>query len=210
MGRLRSQVGLEVADNGSFAHPGPDPKPATYRPFRGGAAGLNRNLASSHSASRTLPRALRGNRYTHRLVRIFSNAALLAPATMIREGSPPSGAVLFCAYRAPTFRMGREDIPRDAPLAPSSGESACVGGYRARQGSPAHHWRLIESLAYTLGLTPGQIKELWGYRKKRGLSVWERAGVVAPSEAEAALSAAWRLRAGLASWLAAEHPDLAP
>jgi len=80
--------------------------------------------------------------------------------------------------------------------------------YRVRQGSPAHHWRLIESLEYTLGLTPAQVKELQDYRKKRSLSVYERAGVVTSTEADAALAAARRLRERLAAWLAAEHPDL--
>lgn len=85
-----------------------------------------------------------------------------------------------------------------------------ASGYRTRHGSLAHHWRLIESLEYTLGLTPGQVKELQDYRKKRSLSVYERAGVVAPGEADAALAAARRLRDRLSAWLAAEHPDLLP
>ncbi len=83
-----------------------------------------------------------------------------------------------------------------------------ASGYRVRHGSPAHHWRLIESLEYTLGLTPGQVKELQDYRKKRSLSVYERAGIVTSTEAEAALTAARRLRDQLSAWLAAEHPDL--
>lgn len=65
-----------------------------------------------------------------------------------------------------------------------------ASGYRVRQGSLAHHWRLIESLEYTLGLSPAQVKELQDYRKKRSLSVYERAGVVTPGEAAAALAAA--------------------
>jgi hypothetical protein len=68
-----------------------------------------------------------------------------------------------------------------------------ASGYRVRQGSLAHHWRLIESLEYTLGLTPGQVKELQDYRKKRRLSVYERAGVVTPGEAAAAEAAAKEL-----------------
>jgi hypothetical protein len=43
-----------------------------------------------------------------------------------------------------------------------------ASGYRARQGSPAHHWRLIESLEHTLELTLGQVKEqaALGYGKR--------------------------------------------
>jgi hypothetical protein len=85
-----------------------------------------------------------------------------------------------------------------------------ASGYRVRRGSLAHHWRLIESLEYTLALTPGQVKELQDYRKKRSLSVYERAGVVTSTEADAALAAARRVRDLLPAWLAAEHPDLLP
>jgi hypothetical protein len=82
-----------------------------------------------------------------------------------------------------------------------------ASGYRVRHGSLAHHWRLIESLEYTLGLTPAQVKELQDYRKKRSLSVYERAGIVTSTEAEAALAAARRLRDQLSAWLTAEHPE---
>jgi hypothetical protein len=67
---------------------------------------------------------------------------------------------------------------------------------------------LIESLECTLGLTPGQIKELQDYRKKRNLSVYERAGIVTSTEAQAALAAARGLRDRLSAWLASEHPGL--
>ena len=83
-----------------------------------------------------------------------------------------------------------------------------ASGYRVRRGSLAHHWRLIESLQYTLGLTAGQLKELQDYRKKRSLSVYEHAGIVTSTEADAALTAARRLRERLVAWLAAEHPKL--
>lgn len=85
-----------------------------------------------------------------------------------------------------------------------------AAGYRVRQGSMAHHWRLIESLEYMLGITAGQVKELQDYRKKRSLSVYQRAGIVTSTEADHALDAAHHLRDRVAEWLAAEHPDLLP
>jgi len=81
-----------------------------------------------------------------------------------------------------------------------------TSGYRVRQGSMAHHWRLIESLQHTLGLTPGQVKELQDYRKKRSVSIYERTGIVTSTEADAALAAARRLRELLPVWLAAQRP----
>lgn len=95
--------------------------------------------------------------------------------------------------------------------------TACLGiaaaalaasGYRVRRGVPAHHWRLIESLEHTLGLTPGQVKELQDYRKKRSLAVYERVGIVTRTEADAALVAARRLRDRLSAWLTEERLDL--
>lgn len=85
-----------------------------------------------------------------------------------------------------------------------------ASGYRVREGSLAHHWRLIESLEYTLGITPGQVKLLQDYRKKRSRSVYERAGIVTATEAGAALATTRDLRARLAAWLGKEHPELAP
>jgi len=90
-----------------------------------------------------------------------------------------------------------------------SAAALAAAGYRVRRGTPAHHWRLVESLAYTLGLTAAEVKELQDYRRKRSRSVYERAGIVTRTEAQAALAAAGRLRARFPVWLAAEHPDLA-
>jgi len=83
-----------------------------------------------------------------------------------------------------------------------------ISGYRVRRGSPNHHWRLIESLEFTLGLAPRRVKELQEYRKKRSLAVYERAGIVTGTEADAALAAARCLRDQFLTWLAKEHPDL--
>jgi hypothetical protein len=83
-----------------------------------------------------------------------------------------------------------------------------ASGYRVRQGAPAHHWLLIESLEHTLDLTPGQVKELQDYRRKRSLSVYEHASIVTSTEASAALAAAHRLRERCQIWLANEHRDV--
>jgi hypothetical protein len=104
---------------------------------------------------------------------------------------------------------GRLGHAHTACLAVAAAALAATG-YRVRQGSMAHHWRLIESLEHTLGLTPGQVKLLQDYRKKRSRSVYERAGIVTGTEAGAALATARDLRDRLAGWLAQQHPDLLP
>ena len=85
-----------------------------------------------------------------------------------------------------------------------------ASGYRVREGSSAHHWRLIESLEHTLHVTRGQVKLLQDYRQKRSRSVYERAGTITSTEAGAALATARRLRDQFATWLSREHPDLLP
>jgi len=67
-------------------------------------------------------------------------------------------------------------------------------GYRVRKGSPAHHWRLIESLEFTMNLSQGKVKELQDYRKKRSLSIYDRTGIVTNTEAESALLSARQLQ----------------
>ena len=74
-------------------------------------------------------------------------------------------------------------------------------GYRVRKGSLAHHWRLIESLEYTMNLSQGKVKELQDYRRKRSLSIYERTGIVTETEAESAVSSARQLQAAVAEKL---------
>ena len=66
-------------------------------------------------------------------------------------------------------------------------------GYRIRKGSPSHHYRIVESLEFTLGLKEEEVKELQDYRRKRSLSIYEQSGMVTATESVGALSAAQRL-----------------
>jgi len=147
----------------------------------------------------------------------LSEWADLHPSDLAAE--PPDSALIaeLCAVTDREIRDAETVESYDGQL--GHAHTACLAiaaaalaasGYRVRQGAPAHHWRLIESLEYTLGVTPGQVKELQDYRKKRSLSVYERADIVTSTEAEAALTAARRLRDQLSAWLASEHPDLSP
>lgn len=66
-------------------------------------------------------------------------------------------------------------------------------GYRIRKGSPSHHYRMIESLEFTLKLKEEDVKELQDYRRKRSLSIYEQSGLVTEKESAGALKAAKRL-----------------
>jgi hypothetical protein len=79
-------------------------------------------------------------------------------------------------------------------------------GYRA--GRDAQHYRVIESLAYTMSVAAPRIAQLQGFRKKRNISGYERAGGVSQQEANEMVSLAGALRDELIAWLAANYPEL--
>ena len=79
-------------------------------------------------------------------------------------------------------------------------------GYRATR--EAQHFRVIESLAYTMNVGAQRIAQLQSYRKKRNISDYERAGGVSQQEANEIVSLAKDLRNDLIAWLTANHPDL--
>jgi uncharacterized protein (UPF0332 family) len=81
-----------------------------------------------------------------------------------------------------------------------------ASGYRAAR--VAHHVRVIQSLAFTLGLEDGDIDLLDTFRRTRHVSDYERAGEVSEQEVRECLDLAVDLRAKLLVWLAQEHPHL--
>jgi hypothetical protein len=91
-------------------------------------------------------------------------------------------------------------------------QSALAGlaaeGYRVARES--HHFRAIQSLAFTLACDKAFIAQLDAFRKKRNISDYERAGSVSIREAEEMQELAHTLRAELVGWLGRVHPDLLP
>ena len=81
-----------------------------------------------------------------------------------------------------------------------------AAGYRASR--EAQHYRVIQSLADTMGVDTRRITQLQSYRKKRNISDYERAGGVSQQEAREMIALASELRADLTAWLAANHPEL--
>jgi hypothetical protein len=79
-------------------------------------------------------------------------------------------------------------------------------GYRVARES--HHYRAIQSLAFTLGCEKELIAQLDAFRKKRNISDDERAGSVSSQEASEMTGLAEDLRAKLIAWLRCTHPDL--
>ena len=82
----------------------------------------------------------------------------------------------------------------------------CAAGYRA--GRDSHHYRVIQSLAYTIGADAALIAQLDQFRKKRNILDYQRAGAASDQEAGEMLILAQRLRDDLLKWLRATHPEL--
>ncbi len=79
-------------------------------------------------------------------------------------------------------------------------------GYRASR--EAHHYRVIQSLAHTLGADAKLVAQLDAFRKKRNVSDYERAGWVSGKEASEMVALAKQLRKQVEVWLRQNHPHL--
>ena len=79
-------------------------------------------------------------------------------------------------------------------------------GYRAARDS--HHYRTIQSLAFTMGVDSTLVAQLDHCRKKRNLGTYEIAGAVSELEAEEILALAKKLRSKVKEWLRDKHPPL--
>jgi hypothetical protein len=81
-----------------------------------------------------------------------------------------------------------------------------AAGYRASRDS--HHYRVIQSLAFSIGAEPGLIALLEQFRKKRNIGGYERAGMISDREADEMIALARELRKSVMAWLGASHPEL--
>ena len=81
-----------------------------------------------------------------------------------------------------------------------------AAGYRATRDG--HHYRIIQSLAYTIGAEADLIAKIDGFRKKRNISDYERSGSVSIQEAGEMFVLARELRRTVAGWLKKNHSEL--
>jgi len=79
-------------------------------------------------------------------------------------------------------------------------------GYRASR--EMHHYRVIGSLAYTIGADVNLINKLDKFRKKRNISDYEIAGAISEGEAKEMFQLAKELRKEVEVWLGKVHPKL--
>lgn len=81
-----------------------------------------------------------------------------------------------------------------------------ASGYRA--GRESHHYRIIQSLTYTIDAPENLIAHFDQFRKKRNIGEYERAGIASDQEAKEMFSLAKKIRDEVAAWLLKTHPEL--
>jgi hypothetical protein len=81
-----------------------------------------------------------------------------------------------------------------------------VAGYRTVGES--HHYRLLQSLAHTVGAERALVDQLDQTRRKRNVAEYERAGMVSDHEVVAVCALARRLRTDIEDWIRRTRPDL--
>lgn len=81
-------------------------------------------------------------------------------------------------------------------------------GFRAAR--EAHHYRVIQSLALTIGANAPAVALLDLFRKKRNLGEYQRAGVASQQEADEMVALAKRLRSDTEAWIKEKHREISP
>ena len=81
-----------------------------------------------------------------------------------------------------------------------------ASGYRAVRD--AHHYRVIQSLAYTIKADISLIALFDQFRKKRNISGYDHAGMISDQEAKEMVNLASRLRQEVEEWFHENHMDL--
>jgi len=97
------------------------------------------------------------------------------------------------------------NIAYNAALQAATAALATVG-YRAARDS--HHYRVIQSLAYTIGADTKLIAQFDQFRKKRNIGGYERAGLVSDHEADEMVALAQQLREEIELWIRTNYPQL--
>lgn len=104
---------------------------------------------------------------------------------------------------SPDWRLG---IAYNAALQMAKAALAAAG-YRAARD--AHHFRVIESLALTLGMDSDRVARFDAFRNKRNQAEYDQAGCVSDHEAEEMIDLAVQIHRDVSRWIRTEHPELA-
>jgi hypothetical protein len=83
-----------------------------------------------------------------------------------------------------------------------------ASGYQAERAN--HHYRVIDSLGFTIGIDAGTIKKFDIFRKKRNISDYERSARISEREVEEIRLLAEKLKVDFDTWILKAHPHLKP
>jgi len=83
-------------------------------------------------------------------------------------------------------------------------------GYRVSRSTRSHHYYVIQSLRYTVGLDSATILQVEAIQKKRNTADYVRVGEVSEALVTEAAALAQEISTAVRRWLARNHPDLLP
>ena len=86
--------------------------------------------------------------------------------------------------------------------------NAVLAGAGFRAAKDAHHYRVIQSLQFTIGTEDKKIQKLDAFRKKRNISEYDHAGSVSMTELSEMIDLADDLRKSVEAWIVAKFPGL--
>jgi hypothetical protein len=81
-----------------------------------------------------------------------------------------------------------------------------AAGYRASRDN--HHYRVIQSLEFTIAADRKQVDAFDGFRKKRNVSSYDLSGAVSEKEAAEMLRLATAIRSAVEKWIRTTRPEL--
>jgi HEPN domain-containing protein len=97
------------------------------------------------------------------------------------------------------------NIAYNAALQAATAALAAAGYRTSRE---AHHYRVIQSIAYTIGAEPNLVNQFDQFRKKRNISGYELSGAISQQEANEMISLAKRIREDVETWLRKNYSEL--
>ena len=89
----------------------------------------------------------------------------------------------------------------------ASAAALAASGYAVPKGE-SNHFRVIQSLAHTLGLDAKSVARFDVYRKERSMSIYDAAGVISREEAGQILNFATDLVVNVSDWIKEHYPEL--
>jgi hypothetical protein len=83
-----------------------------------------------------------------------------------------------------------------------------ASGFRTSRRDSSQHFRVIQSLEFTIGADRSIINRFDAFRKKRNISEYDQAGAVSDTELKEMIELALYLRQTVIAWLHSNHPEL--